>query len=74
MRLALAELDLENLQEALTTDGLPNTPAMRLQIAQAMLGAGKNEEARALLQALVKEDPNNAGARRLLAAFDKEKK
>lgn len=73
-RRALAELDLLTLQESVTRDGLPATPALRVQIAEAMLGAGRGDEAHAVLDGVLKDDPGNAAAKRLLARSHKEKK
>lgn len=66
-RRAMAEVQLLTLQEAVAHDNFPSTPAMRVQIAEAMLEAGKPDEARALLETILTETPGYAPARRVMA-------
>jgi tetratricopeptide (TPR) repeat protein len=61
-RRVLAELELLNLQEWIARDQLPTTPAVRVQLAELMLAAGKTTEARAVLDAVLKEVPDFAPA------------
>jgi tetratricopeptide (TPR) repeat protein len=70
----LAEVDLMGLQEALHRDHFPNTPALRVQIAEAMLGAGKADEARALLEQVLAEAPDYAPAQRALARYHEQRR
>jgi Tfp pilus assembly protein PilF len=68
----MAELDLVTLEEAIR-DKFPATPAMRVQMADAVLRAGRAEEARARLEAVVAEAPDFAPAHRVLALYYEQK-
>ena len=68
-RKALAEVDLLNLTGAVANDHFPNNPAMRVQIAEAMLGVGRLKDANAELDAVLAADPNFAPAHRVKAAY-----
>jgi tetratricopeptide (TPR) repeat protein len=72
-RRVMAEVQLQGLQDAVAFDNFPNTPAMRVQIGEAMLDAGKPEEALALLEALLAEAPDFAPAHRVLARYYEQK-
>jgi predicted Zn-dependent protease len=50
-------------------DQLPDSPAVQVQIAESMLGVGKADEALRVLDKVLKEDPANRGAHRLLAEY-----
>ncbi len=66
---ALAEVDLLNLTGAVANDYFPNNPAMRVQIAEAMLGVGRLSDANAELDTLLAADPNFAPAHRVKAVY-----
>lgn len=68
-RRVMAELDLLTLQDAVANDHFPNTLAMRVQVAEAMLRAGRPEPAREQLEAVLKESPDFAPAHRVLALY-----
>jgi Tfp pilus assembly protein PilF len=68
-RKVLAEVDLLNLNWAVTNDHFPNNPAMRVQIAEAMLGVGRASEANAELDAVLAVAPDFAPAHRVKALF-----
>jgi tetratricopeptide (TPR) repeat protein len=68
----MAELDRRTLEDAVR-DNIPETPAMRVHIAEAMLGAGQAEEARAKLEAVLAETPDYAPAHRVLALYYEQK-
>jgi Tfp pilus assembly protein PilF len=72
-RRVLAELDLLNLQDAIANNQFPDNAAMRVQVAEAMLGAGKAEEARAKLEAVLAEAPDFKPAHRVLALYYEQK-
>jgi Tfp pilus assembly protein PilF len=69
----LAEVELMTLQEAVTRDRFPNTPALRVQTAEARLAAGQAEEARAALEQVLAESPDFAPAHRVLARYYEQK-
>ena len=72
-RKVMAEVDLLNLTGAVTNDHFPNNPAMRVQIAEAMLGVGRGSEANAELDAVLADAPDFAPAHRVKAMyFDRE--
>jgi Tfp pilus assembly protein PilF len=68
-RKVLAEVDLLNLTWAVTNDHFPNNPAMRVQIAEAMLGVGRLPEANAELDAVLAAAPDFAPAHRVKALY-----
>ena len=68
-RKAMAEVDLLNLTGAVANDHFPNNPAMRVQIAEAMLGVGRLADANAELDAVLAEAPDFAPAHRVKAAY-----
>jgi len=68
-RKVLAEVDLLNLTWAVTNDHFPNNPAMRVQIAEAMLGVGRASEANAELDAVLAVAPDFAPAHRVKALY-----
>jgi tetratricopeptide (TPR) repeat protein len=68
-RKTFAEVDLLNLTTAVTKEDFPNNPAMRVQIAEAMIGAGRLADARAELEAIIAESPHFAPAHRAKAAY-----
>lgn len=65
----LAEVELLNLTGSVTNDQFPNNPAMRVQIAEAMLGVGRLPDAAAELDAILAEVPDFAPAHRAKAAY-----
>jgi len=69
---AMAELDLVTLEEAIR-DKFPATPAMRVQMADAVLRAGRAEEARKRLEAVLAEAPDFGPAHRVLALYYEQK-
>jgi predicted Zn-dependent protease len=64
----MTELQRSNLEEVAAQAGHTDTPAVRTRRAELLFGAGRAEEALALLQAVLREDPGYADAHRLLAA------
>jgi Tfp pilus assembly protein PilF len=68
-RKAMAEVDLLNLTAAVSNDHFPNNPAMRVQIAEAMLGVGRLPEANAELDAVLAGSPEFAPAHRIKALY-----
>ena len=68
-RKVLAEVDLLNLTGAVANDHFPNNPAMRVQIAEAMLGVGRLTDGNAELDAVLAADPNFAPAHRAKATY-----
>lgn len=68
-RKALAEVELLNLTGAVANDHFPNNPAMRVQIAEAMLGVGRLADANAELDAILAEVPDFAPAHRVKADY-----
>ena len=68
-RKALAEVELLNLTNAVMNDRFPNNPAMRVQIAEAMLGVGRLSEANAELDAVLAVAPDFAPAHRVKALY-----
>lgn len=65
----LAEVELLNLTGAVANDHFPNNPAMRVQIAEAMLGVGRLPDAAAELDAILTEAPDFAPAHRVKALY-----
>jgi Tfp pilus assembly protein PilF len=65
----MAEVELLNLTGAVTNDQFPNNPAMRVQIAEAMLGVGRLQDAAAELDAILAEAPDFGPAHRAKAAY-----
>jgi tetratricopeptide (TPR) repeat protein len=65
----LAEVDVLSLKGAIAKDHFPNNPAMRVQVAEALLAAGKLDDAGKELDAALAEDPNLGPARRLKAEY-----
>lgn len=68
-RKTFAEVDLLNLTTAVTKEDFPNNPAMRVQIAEAMIGAGRLNEARVELESIIAEAPDFAPAHRVKAVY-----
>lgn len=68
-RKAMAEVDLLNLTGAVANDHFPNNPAMRVQIAEAMLGVGRLGDANTELDAVLAEAPDFAPPHRAKAAY-----
>lgn len=68
-RKVMAEVELLNLTGSVTNDHFPNNPAMRVQIAEAMLGVGRLADANAELDAVLAEAPDFAPAHRAKAAY-----
>jgi Tfp pilus assembly protein PilF len=68
-RKVMAEVDLLNLTGAVANDHFPNNPAMRVQIAEAMLGVGRAAEANAELEAVLAAAPDFAPAHRVKAVY-----
>ena len=68
-RKVMAEVDLLNLTGAVTNDHFPNNPAMRVQIAEAMIGVGRIAEANAELDTVLQGDPDFAPAHRVKAIY-----
>jgi Tfp pilus assembly protein PilF len=68
-RKVLAEVDLLNLTGAVANDHFPNNPAMRVQIAEAMLGVGRTADANAELDAVLAAAPDFAPAHRVKALY-----
>ncbi len=64
----MAEVELLNLQDAVAK-GLPDNPALKVQVAEALLTAGHAEEAKARLEAVLAESPDFAPAHRVLALY-----
>jgi tetratricopeptide (TPR) repeat protein len=64
-----AEVELLNLTGAVANDSFPNNPAMRVQIAEAMLGMGRLPEANAELDAVLATAPDFPPAHRVKAAY-----
>jgi tetratricopeptide (TPR) repeat protein len=72
-RRVMAELQLLNLTNAVAHDQFPDNAAMRVQIAEASLDAGRPEEARELLERILSESPDFAPAHRVLARYYEQK-
>jgi Tfp pilus assembly protein PilF len=68
-RKVMAEVDLLNLTGAVANDHFPNNPAMRVQIAEAMLGVGRSADANAELDAVLAAAPDFAPAHRVKALY-----
>ena len=68
-RKVMAEVDLLNLTGAVANDHFPNNPAMRVQIAEAMLGVGRTADANAELDAVLAAAPDFAPAHRVKALY-----
>ena len=68
-RKVMAEVDLLNLTWSITNDRFPNNPSMRVQIAEAMLGAGRADEANTELDAVLAAIPDFAPAHRVKALY-----
>lgn len=66
---AFAEVELLNLTGAVANDAFPNNPAMRVQIAEAMLGMGRLTDANAELDAVLSTAPAFAPAHRAKATY-----
>lgn len=66
---AFAEVDLLNLTGAVENDHFPKNLAMRVQIAEAMLGVGRLADAGVELDAVLAEAPDFAPAHRAKAAY-----
>ena len=65
----MAKDELLNLTGAVANDSFPNNPAMRVQIAEAMLGMGRLAEANAELDAVLAAAPDFAPAHRAKATY-----
>jgi tetratricopeptide (TPR) repeat protein len=63
----LAEVDLHSLKGQIEKDRFPHNPAMRVQVAEALIAAGKPADAEKELDAALAEDPTLATALRLKA-------
>jgi tetratricopeptide (TPR) repeat protein len=63
----LAEVDLLSLKGQIEKDRFPHNPAMRVQVAEALIAAGKHTDAAKELDAALAEDPTFAAAQRLKA-------
>ena len=59
--------------DTLVNDRFPNNPAMRVQIAEAMLGVGRLAEASAEIDAILAEAPDFAPAHRVKAAVQRRR-
>jgi predicted Zn-dependent protease len=68
-RKVMAEVELLNLTWSVTNDRFPKNPAMRVQIAEAMLGVGRADEANAELDAVLAAAPDFAPAHRVKALY-----
>ena len=71
-RKVMAELDLASMEDAIANDHFPETPALRVQVAEAMLAAGRSEEARTRLEKVLAEAPEFPAAHRVLARYYEE--
>jgi Tfp pilus assembly protein PilF len=69
----MAELRLLTLQDHLSIENLPHTPSVRVQLAEAMLAAGKAEEAKAQLDRALADVPDFAPAHLALARYYEHK-
>lgn len=58
---------IEEYEVAVQLD--PETPALRLALAQALIQADERHKARQVLEALLKTDPGNAEAKALLESL-----
>ncbi len=65
----MAEVNLLSLKGAMTNDSFPETDSMRVQVAEAMLGMGKLNEAKDQLDRVLGETPDFAPAHRVLALY-----
>ncbi len=65
----MAEVDFLNLKGSMTADAAPDTEAMRVQLAEALLGMGKLTEAREQLDRVLAETPDFPPAHRVLAVY-----
>ncbi|MBY0456718.1 MAG: tetratricopeptide repeat protein [Gemmataceae bacterium] len=68
-RKVMAELDILNLTGSIENGHFPNNPAMRTQIAEAMILAGRLSDANSELDAALAADPNFAPAHRAKATY-----
>jgi predicted Zn-dependent protease len=68
-RQVMVEVQKDNLDGLLASANVPDTPTVKLQVAEAHLATGRDEEALRLLSAILKQDPGFAPAHRLLAAY-----
>jgi predicted Zn-dependent protease len=66
---AMAEVNLLSLKGSMAADAAPETVAMRVQIAEAMLGMGRLTEAKEQLDKVVAETPEFGPAHRVLAIY-----
>ena len=65
----LAEVQQDNFEKDTAHPGQSMSLAVRVRRAELLLGSGRTEEALALLQAVLGEDPEYAAAHRLLASY-----
>ena len=65
----MAEVNLLSLKSSVAADEAPQTEAMRVQIAEAMLGMGRLNEAKEQLDKVVAETPAFEPAHRVLAIY-----
>jgi Tfp pilus assembly protein PilF len=65
----MAEVTLMSLNGSMAADAAPETKAMRVQIAEAMLGMGRLKEAKEQLDKVVAETPDFGPAHRVLAIY-----
>jgi predicted Zn-dependent protease len=65
----MAEVNLLSLKGSVAADAAPETEAMRVQIAEAMLGMGRLNEAKEQLDKVVAETPDFGPAHRVLAIY-----
>ncbi len=68
-RRVMAAVHKDNLDKLLASANNPDTPVVKLQVAETRLAAGQEEEALRLLTALLEQDPGFAPAHRLLASY-----
>jgi predicted Zn-dependent protease len=68
-RRVLAEVQKENLDRLLISVNDPDTRGVKLQKAEALLAAGKEEEGLRLVAALLEQDPGFAPAHAVLASY-----
>jgi Tfp pilus assembly protein PilF len=65
----LAEVQQESFEKDSAHLGKTESPAVRVRRAELLFNGGRSEEALALLQAVLREDPSYAAAHRLLASY-----
>jgi predicted Zn-dependent protease len=68
-RQAIGEVQRDNLEQVATRAGQADLPAVRVRRAELLLDIGQAKQALALLEAVLQEDPGNAGAHLLLASY-----